>query len=366
MIHDIKCAGKYHDILAALQETGVELLEAVAKSAPIDTADTVVKTLNNLYGGYGDWLASKPVAIMAHVISLLALFRKDQAAYRQAVSAVHHDVDWPEDEAAQATFSFQWSTVGAELRKPIKDLFHSLFEVILEDKNFRKKRFGPKEPEHGKARQVRLFKTNHKDLDTVCPACDLVTYGQVRNDNHLHEDLDHYLPKQHYPPLAVAPKMLVPICDPCNRKGKRANDPLQGIGVGGLTRVFLPYLRPGRDEIALDLRRWKNVQYPVLKNLVSKQGTALAHERVRRLDQTFSLKKRWKPLMKNIDREFRRHMGHLEPSGGWTKAEVTRAIQKLLTEVQPFVGTQAQAVIFRCYLEWAAQQPPATIIPHLK
>ena len=47
----------------------------------------------------------------------------------------------------------------------------------------------------------------------ACPICET---GAVR-------ELDHYLPKSHYPGLAITPANLIPLCSECNRIGGKGN-----------------------------------------------------------------------------------------------------------------------------------------------
>src|SRR5262249_13135583 len=60
----------------------------------------------------------------------------------------------------------------------------------------------------------------------ICPCCDEHRLF-IRNKETTRTDIDHFLPKEKYPHLAIHPYNLVPVCHHCNSSTKLGRDPLE-------------------------------------------------------------------------------------------------------------------------------------------
>jgi hypothetical protein len=97
------------------------------------------------------------------------------------------------------------------------------------------------------------------DMLCVCPVCDTTAYFTVvqrKTGRSIYTDIDHYLPKDSYPHLAIHPYNLIPLCHNCNSGVKGVEDPLNPKAKPSLRleEIWLPYRIPGlRDSLLLSL-----------------------------------------------------------------------------------------------------------------
>ncbi len=99
---------------------------------------------------------------------------------------------------------------------------------------------------------LKVFRRENAAL-LVCPICDNAAYLTLSSDDHVHSDIEHFLPKSIYPHLSVHPYNLIPICKLCNQSLKRDTDPFQPDLQEhperyGLEDIALPY----RATLAID------------------------------------------------------------------------------------------------------------------
>jgi hypothetical protein len=84
-----------------------------------------------------------------------------------------------------------------------------------------------------------------------CPYCNAETVGTAILPGHIHvPDIDHIFPKDKYPLLSLSLYNLVPACNRCNSRFKKAQDMLEGWSV----KRPLPSLHPYVDNIFKRIR----------------------------------------------------------------------------------------------------------------
>lgn len=73
---------------------------------------------------------------------------------------------------------------------------------------------------------LKAFRRENAALQ-VCPICDNAAFLTISSDDHIHSDIEHFLPKSIYPHLSVHPLNLIPICKLCNQSLKGDEDPFR-------------------------------------------------------------------------------------------------------------------------------------------
>ena len=88
-----------------------------------------------------------------------------------------------------------------------------------------------------------------------CPYCNAETVGAATlSGRALLPDVDHILPKEKYPLLALSLFNLVPACNRCNSRFKKANDMLADWDVKGLLPSLHPYVHNIHKHIRFNYR----------------------------------------------------------------------------------------------------------------
>lgn len=195
-----------------------------------------------------------------------------------------HDIDFPahiDDPAFQFAYN---TTLDNTARDALKALMVAFYEDML--------CAGFPSVVHGapttfdRDALVRSFWAANPEIK-VCPACDAQRPDSIGDKNY--SDVDHYLPKSSYSVLSVHPTNLVPVCQGCNRSFKLTRDPIDLENDAPLVNIFVPYLRPALDFVAINTRRLANG--PLQFSIIDVDGTR--SRRVENLDRTFQLEERW-------------------------------------------------------------------------
>lgn len=161
----------------------------------------------------------------------------------------------------------------------------------------------------------------------VCPVCGVTAYFtlvQRQGKRSVYTDIDHYLPKDTYPHLAIHPYNLVPICHSCNSGVKGTEDPLRpNNGIRRrLNDIWLPYRDIGlRNSVFIPIRI--NSGAFVFDPFVVKQGAITKDIDI--LNEVFArvykLPNRWQEHIDEIGEKLFRRMRdymrffRLEPGG---------------------------------------------------
>ncbi|MGB3221867.1 MAG: hypothetical protein WBB23_03620 [Desulforhopalus sp.] len=120
------------------------------------------------------------------------------------------------------------------------------------------------------------FHKENEDL-SVCPLCDGGLDGS---------QVDHWLPKKHFPELSCQPHNLIEICQACNsRSNKGEKHTLTHGNVKPFDDWFHPYLRPANGTFEIEIGP-KGV--PSLKSIDAKDVVRLSN-----FDKLLNLQSRW-------------------------------------------------------------------------
>jgi 5-methylcytosine-specific restriction endonuclease McrA len=126
----------------------------------------------------------------------------------------------------------------------------------------------------------------------LCPACDGqrpdVIAGSVQSEN------DHFFPISKYPFLSIHYMNLIPVCQTCNERAKRAQDPVDDHQTAPLIHTFHPYLRPARKSLKPRIVRKSGGE---LKLRLRDEDDKLSR-RVKNLDTLLMLEERWNGRLK--------------------------------------------------------------------
>lgn len=118
----------------------------------------------------------------------------------------------------------------------LRSLFNFLYEDTLVSKSFEK----------AVGKSLLDHYNNFRALgQRVCPFCGLNYYAD-RGDG-ARSGYDHFLPRVHYPLVAVNFRNLVPMCDACNQRPRKGTKDVLFRDTGRTTRrkFYYPYCQPG-------------------------------------------------------------------------------------------------------------------------
>lgn len=138
---------------------------------------------------------------------------------------------------------------------------------------------------------IRLLKEQYQrengENGCVCPVCvrdNLFDLGEGQ--------ADHYFSRKKFPALAFHPFNLLPVCSDCNGALKGVKNPIDSVdvGPGELRTVFLPYVRPGKNEIEFGVSE-DHERHIVMKR--GPNGDSYTEKRIKNMERLFHLGKRW-------------------------------------------------------------------------
>ncbi len=263
---------KLAEELAGANTSIVELLQRAASAEEVSYDEAMANWTH----------PGKPAR--AKVKAVLALSRDDRAALADAVAV---DLGF---ETGGKGFEFAFLSLAEAVQKVGKELMGSMYEDVFRNSSF--------QLDSGEQANRRTwedaFRAANPDL-RVCPAC-LAGLLETRINGRSAIDLDHYLPKSIYPPLAVHGPNLVPLCSRCNSRAKGETDPLaDGAERRELTSIWLPYTDAGLDESRL--------AFEVIgenETLVRLEGIGKGKPRAEHFDSLYFLSKLWSEQLEGV------------------------------------------------------------------
>ena len=146
----------------------------------------------------------------------------------------------------------------------------------------------------------KLYREANKKC-AICPAC-LVERLPRPIDGISQNDREHYFPQSIYPPLAVHPFNLTMACIRCNQRRHSNIDPISDHKAGALLDSFLPYTRPGLNQIEL---QFTVAATTGMVKISGKPGEVRAGKRVKNFDRIYKLSKYWSDYLEAIDNRLR-------------------------------------------------------------
>jgi hypothetical protein len=158
------------------------------------------------------------------------------------------------------------------------------------------------------------FQDENREL-YVCAVCDESDYD-TRVTDSTYAEIEHYLPKSHYPHLACHPFNLLPICHHCNFL-KRNADPLKGGSRNPrhLGDVLLPYRESGLgSQTYLSVQLGKTYAATRFGRLKPRKSIDLG-QRIEAFGSVYKVPKRWQERIDEIGEKLFRRIRQLLQSG---------------------------------------------------
>lgn len=230
--------------------------------------------------------ASKSV-IRKAVENILKLSQKQRQDLWQAVN---NDIEFY-NHLDDPNFEFFYRKLPDGTRAAGNKLLLRFYKILVSKSGFANLA-GLKARLNGAILEQRYSVENNK----LCPAC-LVDRLPGAIDNTSQNDREHYFPQSIYPPLAVHPFNLAIACIRCNQRRHSDTDPIFDHKAGALLDSFLPYTRPGLDEIELQF----TVATRQMVKISGKPGTKRAAKRATNFDRMYKLSKFWSEYLSSVD-----------------------------------------------------------------
>jgi hypothetical protein len=282
---------------------------------------------------------SKKSVIRKAVGNILKLPPRERKALWQAVKndiEFYKNLDDPDFEFRYCNLDTQTQAVGNELLLR--------FYKILGSKAGFAKLPGQKIRLSGAVLEQLYREANKKCA--ICPAC-LVDRlpGPIMGISQ--NDREHYFPQSKYPPLAVHPFNLTIACMKCNQRRHSNIDPINDHKAGALLDTFLPYTRPGLNQIEL---RFTITDSKKMVTLLGKPGEARAKQRAENFERMYRLSGYWSDYLEGIDATLRDHV--LFKLKSPTLAGTKKILQGLVDFEELTKTSEPQAFLRAKYLAW--------------
>lgn len=287
----------------------------------------------------GKWLLEKPRHLQEGLTALFGLSLME----RQAVlAAFQNDVRF-QDHVDDGAFSFTFFGLSTAAAEAGHALLRAFYTEVLAKAGF----------VGGLKRSVveASYRRVNPRTERVCPAC-LGDLPPPAKRGRSQVDVDHYLPKKHYPCLSVHPRNLVLTCMPCNERMKGEEDPLGPLGgraPGSMQESFLPYarLRPGLGEIHVEFLGSSTLR------VVGNPGISFATARARNFDRIYGLSERWSTRLETL---YGRLRGQVASSGTLpTVASIADHLRRVADQQGSQSETYPDAFLTSRYADWLAR-----------
>ncbi|MCE5200736.1 MAG: hypothetical protein ABFD54_06480 [Armatimonadota bacterium] len=205
-------------------------------------------------------------------------------------NAFLHDVDYL-SQRTSAEFTLAFDTLPESIRATTRELLGWLYDDVFVDGCFR-----GLPTANGKDLNRAVYFDSHEKANPraskICPVC-LQPINELAN-----AECDHFLPRNHYPALAIHPDNLAFACGGCNGKYKLAQDPLREGTTGSrcLLDSYLPYERPAEDEVDLQFQVDSTFRTATLF-VAHPQDDGHASERLGNLERLYRLSRRFSSFL---------------------------------------------------------------------
>lgn len=207
--------------------------------------------------------------------------------------AVKNDIGFYE-KLDDPNFEFLYLKLSEPTKKAGNELLLRFYKILGSKKGFANL-VGQKEQMNGAVFEKLYREANKKCL--ICPAC-LIDWLPPAIAGISQNDREHYFPQSIYPPLAVHPFNLAIACIKCNQRRHRDTDPIFDHKAGALLDSFLPYTRPGLNQIEL---RFTPAGTRGMVKLSGKSGELRAANRATNFDRIYKLSDYWSAYLVLID-----------------------------------------------------------------
>jgi hypothetical protein len=322
------------DMLLATNLAG-QLLEYAAKRRGdvYDEEDVKQKTPD------GAWLVRKK-SIRDALKKILTLQQKQRKALWAAFDNDIHFYEKFDDTG----FEFRYRLLPSAAREAGDELLLLFYEILKGGTGFSKLN-GQQLARLNGAILEQLYRQANKKY-SICPAC-LAAWLPPPVDGISQNDREHYFPQSIYPPLAVHPFNLAIACIMCNQRRHSDTDPIFKHKAGALLDSFVPYSRPGIDDIELQFNPGEPSR---MVRLAGKQGKTRAGTRARNFDRMYKLSQYWSGILEVVDRNLfmRVTLGGSAP----TLENVRKELEHIVKVNEAIKFTQPTAFLEGRYAAW--------------
>jgi hypothetical protein len=208
-------------------------------------------------------------------------------------AAFNNDANF-HDKLDDATFDFGYRNLAAPTKEAGNGLLLQFYKILKSESGF-SKLTGQQKKLNG-AILEKLYRQGNKDY-SICPAC-LASRLPAPVDRISQNDREHYFPQSIYPPLAVHPFNLAIACITCNQRRHSNIDPITKHKAGALLDSFVPYSRPGIEDIELEFNPSSSSS---MVRLAGKKGRKRADARARNFDRMYKLSQYWSDILISLD-----------------------------------------------------------------
>ncbi len=191
----------------------------------------------------------------------------------------------------------------------------------------------------------KLYREANKKCP-ICPAC-LVERLPRPTQGISQNDREHYFPQSIYPPLAVHPFNLTMACIRCNQRRHSNTDPISDHKAGALLDSFLPYTRPGLNQIEL---QFTIAATKGMVKLSGKTGEVRAGKRATNFDRMYKLSNYWSDYLEDIDETLRQRV--LARSATPTLTDTKKILQEMVDLDERTKTSEPEAFLRAQYTAW--------------
>ena len=263
-----------------------------------------------------------------------------QAQRKKLWQAVSNDIEFYK-HLDDPKFEFLYRKLPDATKAAGNELLLQFYKILGSKSGF-SKLVGQKEKMNGAILEIRYGKDNKK----FCPAC-LVERLPPPVAGTSQNDREHYFPQSIYPPLAVHPFNLAISCIRCNQRRHSDTDPIFDHKAGALLDSFLPYTRPGLDQIELQFTLGST---RAMVKISGKPGMVRATERAINFDRVYRLSEYWSDFLEFVDETLRDQVRHRSPT--LTLANTKKVLEEMLFVDEQTKTSAPEAFLRGQYTSW--------------
>lgn len=354
----------YRPQLEAILDFQQQLLDFACQASTLPLKPDMLK--KDFGEQKGDWLSKRcwrgktDNNFYKELANLISYVTRNPVEGPAIVAAFSHDREFYK-YLDDPDFEFHYPRLSPEAKEAIKPLMVSFYENLLTLGFPNYIHLNGSEDFTRKLLLKEFYEANPRLR--VCPGCDGAppyisnrTRGiDVKDEYQDEAEVDHFFPKASYPFFAVHFMNLVPLCEICNTKAKRDQDPLnKGTGKGVLRHTFLPFCKAAAQSIEVTIfNNANNAPKVVIKN---RPGLATV-EQVENLNNIFKLNTRWEHHLESwigdIVVDIRGAQARRKGNRQRIEREIKSRLRSLARAQEDSIGQMTHLLVQRGYANYA-------------
>jgi hypothetical protein len=259
-------------------------------------------------------------------------------------AAFVNDVDFY-NKLNDTKFDFGYRNLADATREAGNGLLLQFYKILTSKSGF-SKLTGQQQKKLNGAILEQLYRQANKDY-LICPAC-LATWLPPPVEGISQNDREHYFPQSIYPSLAVHPYNLAIACITCNQRRHSNTDPITKHKAGALLDSFVPYARPGIEDIEIEFTPGDSTK---TVRLAGKKGRKRADARARNFDRMYKLSQYWSGILINLDSDLFRTATY-RLSATPTPEDIKRELEHIVRLNDSMKFTSPAAFLQARYAAW--------------